>query len=188
MGGHPLSDEEEEVLIEEEEEEPQGRRAAVPAPAPVRRRGNRAGRDRQQRWQYRDWRTQCGSIERFVYPYVGKVNLWYPYWWQAPQRAQNVIQDFDFNHALHNVDTTFWALRDVIPEVRDACRRFGLHHSTHEIVGRRVSVKRAAVPAPRTAAKAPSKKLKGSPKRPEVRASTVSPHPGRRSGVATGTP
>ena len=93
-------------------------------------------------------------MQGFLYPYLGKVNLWYAHWWQAPRYAQDFIQNFDMESALHNADATCCELKDNIPEVYEACRTFGLQPSTHEIVGRRVHL-RAAPPAPRTPPKAP---------------------------------
>ena len=103
VGGDPL-DEEEEVLVEEEELEPDtpqqpllkhGHNGLLPK-RPERRGtgGTRAGRERQERAEYRHWRSQCSLIQTFLYPYVGSVNIWYTSEWQASLSARREIQTF----------------------------------------------------------------------------------------------
>ena len=146
---------------------PEDKERAAPAHGPGRRRGSRAGRERQERRLYKEWQTQITLIKRFIYPFLG--NVWFPYdtWYDTPPNARPAIEGFDPTAAQQSPSEHFWALAKAIPPVREACDHFGYRPSTHVVAGNKIypkahppkpkgqfvpkasPAKEAAVPAPR---------------------------------------
>ena len=146
---------------------PEDKERAAPAHGPGRRRGSRAGRERQERKLYKEWQTQITLIKRFIYPFLG--NVWFPYdtWYDTPPNARPAIEGFDLTAAQRSPSEHFWALARAIPPVREACDHYGYRPSTHEVAGSKIypkaqppkprgqyvpkasPAKEAAVPAPR---------------------------------------
>ena len=143
--------------------EPAAKRAASAPEAKPHRRGSRAGRYRQERWAKKDWRTQVELIQEFIWNYLGHVRIHYTSWWDTPESARELIDGFYLRGAQENEEEAFSDLAKAIPPIRDACRYYGYHPSTHYVAGGRVRPK-AKSRAAKRAASAPE--AKSAPRQP----------------------
>ena len=143
--------------------EPAAKRAASAPEAKPHRRGSRAGRYRQERWAKKDWRTQVELIQEFIWNYLGHVRIHYTSWWDTPESARELIDGFYLRGEQENEEEAFWDLAKAIPPIRDACRYYGYHPSTHYVAGGRVRAK-AKSRAEKRAASAPE--AKSAPRQP----------------------
>ena len=137
------------IIVGGDEAEPSSsHQRAASAPGYAKRRGTRAGRQRQERWHYRHWRNQIELLQCFLRPYLGHVPIPYTSWWDTPEQARQPIHDFSLEAATRRPDPVFWELTNTIPEIRHRCRRYGYHPSSHYIEGKWI-VRKEAVQGPR---------------------------------------
>ena len=129
VGGEPIEQ------VEEEAEVPQ-RAASAPGEGIRQKttRGTRAGRQRQQRWDTRWWRTSCEAIQNFFRPYLGEVHVNYTSWYDAPPTARQLIWEFGPDAAHTNPQQHFWPLAHRLPSAFNLCKHAGISPSTHHIV------------------------------------------------------
>ena len=97
-------------------------------------------------------------MQEFIWTYLGHVRIHYNSWCDTPESARDIIDGFYLRAARENPEETFWDLARAIPPIRDACRYYGYHPSTHYVAGGRVRPK-AHPRAPKRAASAPQAKL-----------------------------
>ena len=153
--------------------EPAAKRAASAPEAKPHRRGSRAGRYRQERWAKKDWRTQVELIQEFIWNYLGHVRIHYTSWWDTPESARELIDGFYLRGAQENEEEAFWDLAKAIPPIRDACRYYGYHPSTHYVAGGRVRAKAKSQPEKRAASAPEAKSAPRQPPEPPTPARKV---------------